>query len=103
MVEPICNSIYGAGKQFSEMNSDTGPQWTLENLHSEGVVEDGDSFLVDKNHPAMQLIINNMDIMSCPKFPVQMELSDGAKFRLSPLLFSKSCETIKQHSSSCLN
>jgi hypothetical protein len=81
------------------MASVTGPRWTLENLHREGVSisEDGYSFLVDKNHPAMQLIINNLNAMSHPCCPIQMELIEGVYYRTSPFLFSKCCESIKNH------
>ena len=79
------------------MTSETSPRWTLENLHREGVCvsDDGDYFLVDKYHPAMQLVINNMDIMSCPACPVQMESADGVHYRIAPFLFTRCCEAIR--------
>ena len=71
-------------------------RWTAENLETEGVVhvEDKGYFLVDKEHPVISLLQQNMSFLA-PDTVMDDAMVDGRYYRLSSLAFNVACSSVK--------
>ena len=74
-------------------------RWTAENLETEGVVhvEDKGYFLVDKEHPVISLLQQNMSFLTPGtdgRTVMDDAMLDGRYYRLSSLLFNVACSSV---------
>jgi len=71
-------------------------KWNAENLETFGVVHISDEpnvLLVVNNHPAMSLMRNNANLIAYPSD--LLPKPDGQFYRMSPLVFTACCSTIR--------
>jgi hypothetical protein len=74
-------------------------RWTSENLETEGVVycEQTSCFLVDKEHPIIHMLQQNMHFLSYDTIINEKSLVDNRYYRLSGTAFRVSCLAIRKY------